>query len=140
MPPKREWQTTHIPWHSTTCTKSNLPIHRISSNPGVTADSFRLAKMFRWNVYASVIVPVFHKLSRFVPGVLLRSKAWQRALRTYHCLIQVVLTSFPAIRWYSISSDPPPTADSMLEIVKITWHAQPTTPRGYAVYSWQPSG
>ena len=35
----------------------------------VTADLFRLADLFRRNLYASGYVPVFKELSGFVPGV-----------------------------------------------------------------------
>ena len=40
----------------------------IKPEAGVTADLFRPANLFRWNIFASVFVPVFRNLSGFVPG------------------------------------------------------------------------
>ena len=49
---------------------------------GVTANLFRLAELVRRIIFASVIVPVFLKLSGFVPGVPLRLKTRHRAFAT----------------------------------------------------------
>ena len=49
---------------------------------GVTADLFRLADLFRRNLYASGYVPVFKELSGFVPGVPFPLKTQHSALAT----------------------------------------------------------
>ena len=53
---------------------------------GVTADSSRLTNTFQRNLHASIIIPVFHKLCGFVPGVPLPSRTHQRGLGTVAAL------------------------------------------------------
>ena len=60
---------------------------------GVTADLFRLADLFRRNLYASGYVPVFKELSGFVPGVPL-------PLKTQHSALATVVWSGYCLNWY----------------------------------------